>query len=65
MAGTTVAWRTPDEFARVTLGSLGPGQRGLAFVFDPELLLSWPEVGSASITDAAEHVWRVLSYRGQ
>ncbi|MBI2321841.1 MAG: hypothetical protein HYU88_07060, partial [Chloroflexi bacterium] len=64
MAGTTVAWRTPDEFARVTLGSLGPGQRGLAFVFDPELLLSWPEDGSASITDAAEHVWRVLSYRG-
>jgi hypothetical protein len=58
------AWRTADEYARIALGNLDPGQRGLVFVFDPDLQLGWPEDGVASVVDSAGRSWRLLAYRG-
>ena len=64
MSGATTTWRTVDEFIRSRLGELGPGQRGLVFVLDPETALSWREDGDASLRDATDREWRVFSYRG-
>lgn len=57
-------FNTADEFVQVSLSELGAGRRSLVFVFDPELLLNWPEDADASVSDSADAVWRVLSYRG-
>lgn len=64
MMKTSSTWRTPAEFASEVLGGLGPGQRGLVFVIDPEMRLPWPEDGDSRITDASSREWRLLSYRG-
>lgn len=64
MATSLPGWRDANEFALLSLAGLEAGQRGVVFVFDPELRLAWPEDSAAEVVDGAAASWRVLPYRG-